>query len=523
LEQSINKMATRTATITLTGASTISPSAFANKLVAPPSANFNKRIVVTYDVDTKVITNFSLPDGTIVGPSGYADWTSDKSFQPTSSVQAAATIGAGGIQGWLYEIDFKFNAMDNNFENKAADVILANSPPAPLPLLRFRYNNASDFAFVDYAAQFTSVVENAAPAPAPAPEPAPAPAPEPAPAPAPAPAVTEAHIPVTVNFNVEIAGDSNLTVFGEAAPVVTNVIVAETELPVNALYDAVNKKGLIELWEPSTAPDDIYAQLANTDSSAQPGGENLTDAYKVTLRQLAKGLQRLLCNRFDCSAAAPFAEAKYAGIVEYTTQRDFGRVALGCFAHYMFGHVDATSAITNDTQFVKSMLSIDSDAAAISEDAAQGPVDRYAAYKAATVAAIEGDYSAWAAAAGSAADADLARRLVAAVVNKGIANGQLVVSHVSANDAASIANIVRQVVGQDASRLMDEDNAERTKNVHRLLRFYAGDVIYMNIKLNRPSVSVGSGQGILGSTLEANYTSEQNYTLKITLKAAETL
>ena len=43
------------------------------------------------------------------------------------------------------------------------------------------------------------------------------------------------------------------------------------------------------------------------------------------------------------------------------------------------------------------------------------------------------------------------------------------------------------------------------------------------IKLNRPSVSVGSGQGILGSTLEANYTTEQNYTLKITLSAAEDL
>jgi hypothetical protein len=312
-------------------------------------------------------------------------------------------------------------------------------------------------------------------------------------------------------------------VFGQPVPVVSNVIVAETELPVNALYDAANKKGLIELWEPSSAPDDIYAQLANTDSSAQPGGEDLTDAYKVTLRQLAKGLQRLLCNRLDCSAAVPFSEAKYAGIAEYTTQRDFGRVALGCFAHYMFGHVDATSAITNDTQFVKSMLSITSDAAAISEDASQGPMDRYAAYDAAIVSEIEGEYTAWTNTVGSSADANLARRLVAAVVNKGLNNGALVVSHVSANDAASIANIVRQVVGQDASRLMDEDNSERTKNVHRLLRFYPGDVIYMNIKLNRPSVSVGQGQGILGSTLEANYTAEQNYTLKITLMAAETL
>ena len=109
------------------------------------------------------------------------------------------------------------------------------------------------------------------------------------------------------------------------------------------------------------------------------------------------------------------------------------------------------------------------------------------------------------------------------MVNKGISSGALVVSSVAANDAASIANIVRQVVGQDATRLMDEDNSERTKDIHRLLRFYAGDIIYMNIKLNRPAVTVSTGQSVTENTLEANYATEQNYTLKITLKAAEAL
>ncbi len=350
--------------------------------------------------------------------------------------------------------------------------------------------------------------------------------PAPAPAPAPSGGVTSAqHTPVTVNFNVSIEGDSNITVFGEAVPQVTNVIDAEVDLPVNALYDgrdAAAMKGLIELWEPSSAPDDIYAQLANTDSSAN-GGENLTGAYKVTLRQFAKGLQRLLCGAFDCSAAAPFSESKYSGSLEYTTQRDFGRVALGCFAHFMFGHVDATSAISNDTQFVKSMLSITSNAAAISEEPT-GPADRYAAYDAAILTEIAGEFSAWTNTAGSALDANLARRLVAAVVNKGLdAQGNPVVSHVSDGSADSIANIVKQVVGQDATRLMDEDNAERTKNVHRLLRFYPGDVIYMNIILNKPTVTVGTGQTVAGQNIADNYSSVQNYTLKITLKAEEDL
>ncbi len=351
--------------------------------------------------------------------------------------------------------------------------------------------------------------------------------PAPGPAPSPSGGITSAsHTPVTVNFNIAIEGDSNITIFGEQAPQVTNVIDAEVDLPVNALYDgrdSANMKGLIELWEPVDRADDIYAQLANTDSTAN-GGENLTGAYKVTLRQFAKGLQRILCGAFDCINATPFNESKYASSIEYTTQRDFGRVALGCFAHFMFGHVDATSAISNDTQFVKSMLSITSDAAAISEDPIQGPVARYAAYNSAIVTEIAGEFTAWTNKDGSALDANLARRLVAAVVNKGLdAQGNLVVSSVTNDGTDSIANIVKQVVGQDATRLMNEDNSERRKNVHRLLRFYPGDVIYMNILLNKPQVTVGPGQTVAGQNIADNYSSIQNYTLKITLKSEEDL
>ena len=344
---------------------------------------------------------------------------------------------------------------------------------------------------------------------------------------------------VEVNFEVEISGNSDLSVFGFAAPSVSNVIVAEQTLPVNALYDDNAKKGLIELWEPAAAPGSIYVQLANTNSSAA-GGDNLVDAYKVTLKQLAKGLQRILCSPFNCvgvaaAKAAPFNDAKYAGKTEYTTQRDFGRVALACFSHYLFGHVDATAAITNDVAFVKNMLSLstgDADAAAVKE--VNGAAARYAAYSSTHLVEInDSDIGSWTNKTGSYADANLAKRLVAAIVGKGLnQSGEPEPSIVddpaltAEQRKTKLAYIVAQVAGQDGTRLMNEDNTQRTLNMHRLLRFYEGDVIYVNIKLNKPTVTVSAGQvgGVTNSALENSYASNvQNYTLKITLGAADTL
>jgi hypothetical protein len=342
---------------------------------------------------------------------------------------------------------------------------------------------------------------------------------------------TVAPRPVEVNLQVEIAGDSTISIFGDEFQAPTNVIVAERKLPVAALYDSANKVGLIELWEPAADTDNIYVQLANTDSSSN-GGDNLVGAYKVALKIFAKELQRILCDKFDCVNATPFSDPRYANIVEYTTQRDFGRIALAVFGHYLFGHVDATSAITNDTDFVINMLSLDkangtsynaSKSAAIDEEST-GPASRYNAYSAAHLSEINTvDIRNWSNSEGTNYDANLAKRLTAALIGKGLnLDGTERVSHVvntlsESDKKKELSHIVRQVVGQDASRLMDEDNSERRKNVHRLLRFYPNDVIYMNIKLNTPNIVVQNGQQITGSALEANY-SQVNYTLKITLE-----
>jgi len=319
---------------------------------------------------------------------------------------------------------------------------------------------------------------------------------------------------VSVNFQVEIDASGNLNIFGKEAPVVQNVIVAQRTLPVNALYDSSNRTGLIEFWEPSDNPDTIKVQLANT-HNVDPSGSDLSGAYQVHSKLLAKGLEYVLCDAFDCSNASPFKS--YTDKVEYTMQRDFGRVALGCFAHYLFGHVDATSAITNDIQFIQKMLSLSNESTSVINGTAE---ERYNAYN--NFSDISNNLVKNWDVTQTNNDANLARRLVSAIVNKGITtvDGTLTISEIingTNTDLNSLANIVAQVVGQDASRLMNEDNNERTINMHIPLRFIPGDVIYVNIKLAKPTIQVGSGQNVLRSDIEGKYNKDENYTLKITL------
>lgn len=368
------------------------------------------------------------------------------------------------------------------------------------------------------AAASNTTAQNAI-APSPAPEPAPAPAPEPAPAPAPSPspASADAHSHIEVNFNIEIGAESNISVLGESAPRVSNVVTATYKMPVNALYDSNNHIGLIEMWEPSDAPGDIRVAFAGNFSN----GLNTTvdGAYAISLRRLCIGFQKILVNKLDCSQAVPYNDAKYSGITEYTLQRDFGRLALGTLAHYMFGHVDATVAITNDRTFVKDMLSIDDGE---TDETTNGPSVRYNAWR------FKDDIHAelinnWYFPPPSETEANLAMRLTQSIYQKGIGG---VESNVSNATTDSLAYIVKQVIGQDAQRTKMVDGSERTLNYHQLLRFYEGDIIYVNIKLKAPTpILVGNGQSsavsaeTLGNAYNTN--NEQNYTIKIELGPAE--
>ena len=325
---------------------------------------------------------------------------------------------------------------------------------------------------------------------------------------------------ITLNFNVEIDADSSLTVFGDKPLIPENVIVASYKLPVDSLYDNANQKGLIEFWEPSDAQGDIRVELARTDFSSDESGAN---SYKESAVKLSNNIESILCAPFNCVGCKPFNDSKYANKTEYTEQRDFGRVALATLAHFLFGHVDATSAITNDVSFIKSMLSIDSNIAATDEGLA-GPKARYDAYLHLMDDTLEVDemYKF----IGNANDARLAQRLVGAILKKGMYRDsedvvQFKSSNVVANsnDPSCLANIVRQVIGQDQTRAMNQDNSQRTLDEHVLLRFYPGDTVYMNIKLKKPTIyfSPGASAGLSSDSLSASYSSEISFTLKMEL------
>jgi hypothetical protein len=268
--------------------------------------------------------------------------------------------------------------------------------------------------------------------------------------------------------------------------------------------------------------------------------KDYTGAYKYCAVKFVNGMERILCDQFDCSNATPFSDRKYRDnngkpIEQYTKQRDFGRVSLATLSHYLFGHIDATAAITNDVDFVQSMLSLAKDDEA--DLAVQYELDdrhltgdfigqaKGAVLRNAEFTPFEDDeetpVNGLMALEGSASDAMLAKRLMGAILKKGLkSDGAFMTSNVIANaasDKSCLANIVRQVLGQDETRSMNEDNSQRAIDQHALLRFYAGDAIYMNIKVKRPNVTVSPGPTNMPSDASAAYANEISFSLKVIL------
>jgi hypothetical protein len=80
---------------------------------------------------------------------------------------------------------------------------------------------------------------------------------------------------------------------------------------------------------------------------------------------------------------------------------------------------------------------------------------------------------------------------------------------------------VEQVLGQDASRALNQDNNALAPGVRQELQFIAGDKIYMNIRLKRPAVTVSnvSQQSAPAATLfPDDVSADVNYCLEITLE-----
>jgi hypothetical protein len=321
--------------------------------------------------------------------------------------------------------------------------------------------------------------------------------------------------PVEVNLNVVIDASGELTIFGEGpADISGKRIVAEYKLPAECFYkgsvdasgQVTDVSGLIELWEPSSALGEIRCKLAENINGAAG------DYYKDSAKKLAEELQKMFCSPFDCSGAAPFSSFKTD--VNYYKPAHFGRLALSTHAYDIFGHVAATAAITNDVDFMKNMLDVDAgiEPSSTTEDA--DPTARVNGYRKKTQLAAGVHDASWKEA--SNANANLALRMARAIVANGL-TGETpdLAQNVTAADksASSLAAIVKQVVGQDASRLRTVDNNELVPDLRQALRFYAGDVVYMNVQLTKPKVEFGSNKAIQLDDAVGTH----NYAIKVTL------
>ncbi len=343
---------------------------------------------------------------------------------------------------------------------------------------------------------------------------------------------------VTVNFNVNVDATGDIQVFGSTADTRSNVIIATETIPVNALYDDTKNvvngvtmgAGLIEFWEPAADLGNIYAQLADTAAFDLNGAAS----YEGTAKVLTCGLQKVLVGELNCSGVTPFNDERYNGVNadSYRKIQGFGRVALGAYAHYLFGHAAATAAITNDEAFMSKMLSLADGNLGVKENGTKE--QRYAAWSATKAIVDGGLVSTWSADK-SADNANLAVALVKTLIGKATAaplSATRDTTHRQANDATvkfgpdTLANIVAQVIGQDASRAMGQDNNALAPEVHHMLRFIPGDKIVVNITLQKPNTVSVSGNSLAQQAQQGEPSkdafTETSYAIEIALGARTT-
>jgi hypothetical protein len=325
--------------------------------------------------------------------------------------------------------------------------------------------------------------------------------------------------PITVNLNVTVDASGQVNIFGASTEISGNIIVADYKIPSDVFYDPSANTGLLEFWEPSDSINSIRCQLANSNTSSV-GGLNLTGAYNKAAKRIATHFQKMLVNSFDCSGAEPFKKGIYTGNSNYTSQRDFGRLVLSTYADKLFGHQAATSAITNDISLMESMLDVSGGC-----DANGTEGQRFNSWKQAADIS-NNDISNWDITQ-SNTSAKLAVNLTSKIVNKGISNGNIITNTISpvgtlTSEVAGLTGlgeIVKQVLGQDASRAMNQDNNELLPDVHQLLQFHEGDTIYVSIKVQTPAISFGPGSANPGYTSLNPQFEDRTYMIKISLDA----
>jgi len=247
--------------------------------------------------------------------------------------------------------------------------------------------------------------------------------------------------PVRVNLEAVIDISGNVNVFAVPSTILDNVVVCSNQLAATTLFGGGS--GVFELTEPSASRGDISGFVSST---SRANGSVLNGIASHSIASLGAGLQTVLTNSLDASAANPFAA--YAGLgnasSEYTTYASLGELVLSLYASYLFGHPAATAAISND---------------------------------AALISNINGT---------TATDARAGQSLAEAINN--LTN-------------AEATNIARAVISQDPNRAVNAPNRQfnATNGEHHVpLIFQPGDVVYVSITVQSPDVTTSNGSGLIG-------------------------
>ncbi len=308
---------------------------------------------------------------------------------------------------------------------------------------------------------------------------------------------------VTVNLNVGATAAGAISVFGESAPEPQEVIVAMQPLPLSVFYSANGgvdsttgidaATGMWRFKEPSTAPNTRVAEVSKNELDA-PGYSSLTiaDGTNPLIEALhacftagsAHPLDTRASEDVGAAVAQPFDADKYnANAEDYRVYPTIGALALALAAHEIFGHVQATAAISNDTDFVEHM---DTNSNTEFLSGLAGGV--YTAPE-------------------DAAGANIASQLAYAIAN------------MSDSDALAI---VESVIGQDAERAKNSDATVPSPDTWKVLEWKENDVVFVQLSLSLPEITSGTGQQFTPiSAYAGNGTSGvYTYNIKMTLSAA---
>lgn len=233
---------------------------------------------------------------------------------------------------------------------------------------------------------------------------------------------------VTVNLAVNVDATGEINVFTQPFAGITNELVATVTLPATDLYKtAIDGGSLLQFTGVTNASGPVLDDIV--------GSYNTAFATNASYKSdLAGHVHSILNGPITASAGSiPFGSYTSA---EYRSYTSFGELALAAYSHYIFGHVDATAAIDNDTVFKAKMNGL------------------------------------------GASDAKLGEKLAHEIFTNMVPTA-----------------VVKQVLGQDATRALLEDNDGPTGTDSGLqnLKFQAGDIVYVAINLKSPTLTVSNG------------------------------